>query len=478
MKPIIIFLTSVFLLLFSDRSNAQKILPNILVFIADDAGMDFGCYGNKGIQTPTIDQLSEEGMKFTNAFLTCSQCSPTRTSLLSGRFAHTIGTEDLHTPLGPGIKIIPTYLQTKGYYTGLMLKGHIGENGMKQFNWYDNGMSEYRKGIWNEKVLTHFSTFLDSSLGKPFFMWCAFIDPHRPYGDSLNGAPNVHHEEDVVVPPYLVDSESTRKDLAQYYDEIHRIDKHIGIILNELKRRNIYDNTLVIFFSDNGYPFPRGKASLYDAGIKTPLIMKWQDHIGAGTNYDELVSLIDLAPTILESAGISSPEEFYGQSLFPVFRNKFAPGRDYIFAERNWHDSDAHMRCIRTKKYKLIVNSYPWLPFPITGDYSKSGSWSVLLKGQADNTLNEAQKRIFEFPRPSVELYDLENDPYELVNLSIKQEYTEVMESLNNKLLDWQVETGDSLASRIPRRDIVDRKSGFLYNLQRNKELDEEIINY
>lgn len=452
----------------------EKKLPNILIFIADDAGMDFGCYGNEGIYTPNIDKLASEGLKFQKAFLTCSQCSPTRTSLLSGQFAHTIGTEDLHTPLDENTKLLPSYLQEQGYFTGLMLKTHIGPNGMKQFNWYDQGNTSYRKGLWNDQVQENFADFLDASGEQPFFMWCAFIDPHRPYGDSLTGAPRIHEPENVTVPKYLVDSEETRKDLAQYYDEIHRMDSHIGLILDELERRKLDDNTLIIFFSDNGAPFPRAKATLYDSGIQTPLVIKWKGHITSGSEYTHLVSMIDLAPTILEAAGMEIPEQMAGQTMSGIFKDQKLPGRPYVFSERNWHDSEAHMRSIRSEKFKLILNTYIYLPFPITGDYWQSGAWNDLMAGYQNEKLPESQMQIFEFPRPSIELYDLENDPYELVNLSTNPSYKLIIEKLNDALLQWQVETDDSLPPMVPRRDIVDRRSGFLHDRNRIKILENQ----
>lgn len=471
MRPIITAFISIFLIPMAVAMEPVKTPPNILVFIADDAGMDFGCYGNQGIRTPNIDRMAAEGLKFNEAFLTCSQCSPTRTSLLSGQFAHTIGTEDLHTPLGATTKILPSYLEEQGYFTGLMLKTHIGPHGMKQFNWYDQGNVSYRKGLWNDHVQENFSAFIEASDGKPFFMWCAFIDPHRPYGDSITGAPEVHSPTDVTVPPHLVDSKETRKDLAQYYDEIHRMDKHIGLILEELERRDLADNTLIVFFSDNGAPFPRAKATVFDTGIQTPLVIKWKGNIQPGTTYNDLVSMIDLAPTLLEASGSKIPEQMAGQSISDIFKDQDLPGRRYVFSERNWHDSDAHMRSIRSKKYKLILNTYTWLPFPISGDYWQSGAWSDLLQGRVENTLTNGQLRIFEFPRPSIELYDLENDPHELVNLNTNPAYRSVIEDLNNELLQWQIETNDLLPPQVPRRDIVDRKSGFLYDRNRINSL-------
>lgn len=441
--------------------------PNILVFIADDAGMDFGCYGNEGIKTPNIDALAADGMICQNAFLTASQCSPSRASILTGKYAHSIGAEDLHMDMEAGHDIVPHYLAKQGYYSGIMLKGHIGERAMSQFDWNDKGGEDYGKGLWNDKVLSNFQQFLDKTGDRPFFMWTGFIDPHRPYTDPVNGAPAVHSKEDVRVPPFLVDGEGTREDLADYYDEIHRMDRHIGMMLDELKRRGLYENTLIIFFSDNGFPFPRGKATLYDSGIQTPLIFSWKDKIAAGTSYEGLMSLIDLAPTLLDVAGCEIPSDYVGESFRGIFSDLNAKGRDYIFAERNWHDTDAHMRCVRSGKYKLIMNSYIELPFPIIGDLWRSESWLELLEGRKNQELTAGQAFIFTYPRYRFELYDIEKDPFELNNLTTNPDYFNVMEELNHHLLRWIDETGDYPPYEKRRMDLVDRHSGFFYDVKK-----------
>lgn len=451
------FFTILFILLMSSIwSSAQhRNLPNILIFIADDAGMDFVCYGNNFIKTPHIDRLAAEGMVCNRAFLTTSQCSPSRTSILSGQFAHTIGTEDLHTGLNDKVKLVPWYLKQKGYYSGLLMKQHLGKNGNDQFDYV-------REGNDNE-ALHLFRGFLDEASEQPFFAWVAFHDPHRPYGGK-RGARPVHSGEQVIVPPYFVDTPETRDEIALYYDEIHRMDQNVGSILGELKKRGLRKNTLVIFLSDNGMPFPRGKATAYDFGIRTPFVMQWEGHITAGTRYDGLVSVIDLAPTLLDVAGIVTPEDMYGQSIRPVFTDQSLPGRDLIFAERNWHDTDEHIRCVRSGRYKLIVNGYPELLFPITGDYSKSPTWRALQKGKKEGTLNRFQTAIFEFPRYQVELYDVQNDPWEVDNLIDLEEFQSIALELNAALQQWEKETDDYPPFRKRRSDFIDRKSGFFFN--------------
>lgn len=444
----------------NDNNGSQE-KPNILVFIADDAGMDFGCYGNPAIKTPNIDKLAAEGMKFENAFVTAPQCSPCRTSILSGKFAHTIGTEELHTGIDSTTVLLPSYLKDAGYYTGLMLKHHIGEHGIAQFDYFNKESvwpEYYGTGEYNDKMMDYFRAFLDSSDTKPFFLWMGFIDPHRPYLDSprkKNHAEQVHDPADVIVPPYLDDNDSTRSDLAQYYDEIHRMDTHIGWMLEELEKQGKLDNTLVIFFSDNGMPFPRAKMTCYDAGIKTPFIVRWKDKIKTGSTYEGLTSLIDLSPTLMDVAGMKKPDDMYGKSILPVFSNQDEPGREYIFAERNKQNYYDYIRAVRTKEYKLIYNALP--EFGLYCDDNNPTGREMRRRFENDQ-LAHYGKRCFEKPEPELELYDIKEDPYELNNLADDPDMQEKKEKLLSVLKQWQKETGDFEAD--PERYIEQEKSG------------------
>jgi N-sulfoglucosamine sulfohydrolase len=241
--------------------------PDILVFIADDAGWrDFGCYGNPAIRTPNIDALAAAGLRMERAFVTSPQCSPSRTSMLTGEYAHTLGTEDLHTPLPEGKRTLAAYLKESGYFTGLIRKSHIGPDGLDAIRLHPRCL----RRIGRSPNSALFSTVPAPA---PFFMWYGFIDPHRSYTEGAFDPP--HRPEEVIVPPYLADTEDTRADLALYYDEIGRLDRNIGLAVEELKRRGRYENTLIIFLSDNGKPFTRAKGTLYDEGIRTPLIFHW-----------------------------------------------------------------------------------------------------------------------------------------------------------------------------------------------------------
>ena len=425
--------------------------PNLLVFIADDAGWeDFGAYGNEAIQTPNIDRLAASGLKVEQAFLTIAQCSPSRISILTGLYPHQTGAEDLHMPLPEDRRLVPAYLGEAGYVTGHMRKTHYGPRGEAQFDWYDAvAERDYGRAMGD---------FLEETGGRPFFLWVGFSDPHRAYGD----APEVHDPSDVRVPPQLADTPETRGDLARYYDEIARMDQHIGAMLDTLSARGQRERTLVVFLSDNGMPFPRAKGTAYDAGIRTPLVFSWPEVIESGVVYDGgLVSVIDLAPTFLDLAGLAVPEVMEGESLRPLLE---APagyaGRAHVFAERNWHNCDEHIRAVRTARYKLITNAYTELPLCTPADASRSPSWYSLLELKEEGALTSEQQRLFEVPRARVELYDLEADPGEFVNLAGDAAYAEVALELAALLNAWAERTSDFPPTVRRRDDNTDRVTG------------------
>lgn len=437
----------------SINNDIDDIPPNILVLIADDAGYrDFGCYSNDAINTPNIDLLAKEGLKFNNAFLTIAQCSPSRISILSGLYPHSTGAEDLHMSLPENVLLLPSYLKQKNYYSGLLYKSHLGQNGDKQFDFISSSLDD-------------FNTFIDSAKSNPFFLWIGFVDPHRPYEkDIIN---NPQDPEKVYVPPYLVDNKKTREDLADYYNEIMRMDLKIGEYLDILKRRDLYDNTLIIFLTDNGAPFPREKGTIYDAGIKTPLIFTWKDRISKSVEYDGLTSAIDLAPTILDITGIKVPDNLQGQSIKKVLKDQSVPGRDYIFAERNWHNCDEHIRSVRSDNYKLISNAYLDVPFGTPADITNSPSWKSLYELNVENSLSKAQRLIFKVPREEYEFYDLKNDPMELNNLINSENHLSEIDKLKPVLNNWIEETGDFSPNERRRRDNTDRFTGVKFDMTR-----------
>ena len=453
------------LLIFSGVLGSGNLLfaqekPNIVVFIADDAGMDFGCYGNLAIKTPNIDRIAKQGVRFQNAFLTSPQSSPSRTSMMTGMFAHTIGTEDLHMPIDESTRMMPSYFKEAGYFTGSMLKTHWGSNGDKQFDRMISGTYLPNGGDLSEETFRNYERFIDDSADHPFFLWVGFHDCHRPYFRDV--CPQENDPSRVKVPPYLVDGADTRRDLADYYDEITRMDGHIGRMISVLEKKKLMENTIIVFLSDNGMPFPRCKGSLYDSGIQTPLVFMWRGMIPENKVHSNgLVSTVDLAATLLDFAGVRMDECVYSKSFRKLLFDPTLRGRDYIFSERNWHDTDEYIRCIRTENIKLIYNAYYDIPHGTAMDLSSSLSWFELKQNQRNGTLKPEQSQIFVAPRAMVEIYDLKKDPNELENVADRLPYAVDCKKLAKLLVEWQKETKDHPWWKRRRPDQNDRVTGF-----------------
>jgi len=292
---------------------------------------------------------------------------------------------------------------------------------------------------------------------KPFFLWLAAIDPHRPYQPNTIAEP--HQPGDVVVPPYLPDVPETRKDLAMYYDEITRLDGYVGRVLDELQRQGVADNTFVLYLSDNGRPFPRCKTTVYDSGIKTPFIVRWPGRVPAGTVCDSLVSVVDIAPTIIELAGLALSPTFQGQSFAPLLKDPQATTRQYVFAEHNWHDYQAHERAVRSKQYLYIRNARPELAGTPPADAVRGFTFQAMRKLRDEGKLPPAQQGCFAVPRAAEELYDVELDPYQPMSVAADPKYAQVLQQMRGVYDEWARRTQDE-APQALTPDKFDRETG------------------
>jgi arylsulfatase A-like enzyme len=297
----------------------------------------------------------------------------------------------------------------------------------------------------------------DRPRDRPFFLWLASLDPHRDYQDGA--IPEPHRPRDAVVPPYLPDVDEVRKDLARYYDEITRLDRYVGEVLAELDHQGVARDTLVLFLSDNGRPFPRCKTTLYDSGIRTPLIARWPGHVPPGSRCGGLVSTVDIAPTLLKLAGIEPGSTFQGKDLSPLLKDPGAKVRDLIFAERNWHDYAARGRAARSGRYKYIRNDDRDRPLTPPADAVRSPTFAAMRRLRDEGGLAPAQRACFVSPRPAEELYDVDTDPHELVNLAGDQGHAEILADMRRALSQWARETGDVLPEGLSP-DEFDRETG------------------
>ena len=452
-------------------AEAQRSRPNIVLIIADDMGWDdCGAYGHPTIRTPNIDRLAAEGMRFTNAFLTASSCSPSRASIITSRYPHNTDAEQLHWPLPAEQQTFVELLKRAGYWTAAAGKWHLGdavkdrfhtirEADVSGFQLPDGADKTKHTMVAKEKSgCEHWiSTLRRRPKDKPFFLWLAALDPHRDYEPGI--IENPHKPRDVRVPPYLPDVPQVREELALYYDEITRLDTYIGEVLKEIEKQGIEEDTFVLFFSDNGRPFPRDKTTLYDGGIKTPWIVRWPRCVRAGSFCVQLISSVDIAPTILALAGIDIPLNFQGHSFMPLLTNPTAKIRDYIYAEDHWHDYEDLGRAVRSEQYKYIRNDYPDLAATPPADVGRSQTFKAIQRLRAQGKLNKNQMSCFIKPRPVEELYDVINDPHELHNLSDNPRYVHVLKELRQVLRDWSKRTNYRIPMvRTP--DEFDRETG------------------
>ncbi len=448
--------------------------PNFVIIIGDDiSAADIGCFGNPGIRTPNIDRLAAGGLAFDNAYVTASSCSPSRCSLITSRYPHNLETAaELHGALPPGIPLLPQLLREAGYYTLQSGKAHFGETpgrvtgpAAAAFDVMGDGELDELAGgksganRWVDRLR-------ERPRDRPFFMWFAAHDAHRIWdAESFTG---MARSGDVRVPPELVDTPETRADLARYYDEIMRLDYYVGEVVRELARQQVLDNTVVVFLTDNGRPFPRAKTRLYDDGIKTPLIVHAPAVVPRPARTAALASTLDLAPTLLEIAGVARPETFQGVSLLPVLRDPRATVRDYVFAEQNWHNFSAHVRMVRWGSFVYMRNAWPELPLPGASDTYYTPSAEALKVLRESGALNALQADVFLAPRPAEEFYDLSRDPRQQHNLAKATEPLPELVQLRAALSRWTRETGDTVPSR-PTTANIDLTTGKRSGLSRGE---------
>lgn len=425
------------------RKGASGQGPNILFVWSDDQfATDLGCYGNDVIRTPNIDRLAAEGCRFTRAYVASPQCSPSRSAAFTGQAPHTTGTSRLHAPLQSRYTSVLEPLKEAGYFVGTYRKVHLGASFTNR--WDFDGSAD---GAYNHEDAdgVTFRTFFDERPdGAPFFLHVGLTEPHRPYQENTIDEP--HDPAAVEVPPFLPDTDPVRRDLALYYDEITKMDATCGRLFELLDEQGVAENTLVVFAADNGMPFPGAKGTLYEPGVRVPLIVRWPGRIEEGRTTDALVSLVDLPTTFLEAAGTSPLPNAQGQSLRPVLTGETETHRDHVFVERNWHDNLDLIRGVVSDRFKLIKNFSPRWPYRPTLDLKNSPTWNSLMEMQQAGTLNpRLERRYFQPERPQTELYDLDDDPYELTNLAEDDGRRAEREELQQTLSDWMKETADFL---------------------------------
>lgn len=455
--------------LLSSALAAAAAGPNVILFIADDVSWnDLGCTGNPYARTPHLDRLAAQGRRFDAAFLTASSCSPSRSSIVTGRYPHNNGrASELHQPISAHLPWFPRLLRDAGYYTALSGKHHMttdtpapGEAPPPPaFDHVDAGKAPGNSGGHAHWV----KVVRERPKDRPFFGWFAALDAHRGWDGDDEWRPEYGPKHDparVRVPPFLRDDAVTRADLASYYNEITRFDHHVGLVVAELERQGVLANTLLLVLADNGRAFPRAKTRLHDSGMKTYFLAHWPAGLGRpGQPAAGLVSVIDIAPTVLELAGLPAAPTMQGVSFVPLLKDPAAVVRQHAFSEHNWHDYEAHGRAVRSEGYLYLLNHRPALPWQGPADSVRSPSHQALRAAREAGSLTPAQRDVFLAPRPSEELYHLASDPDQLKNLAADPQHRAVKVRLAKLLADWTEQTGDTVPARISA-DTFDRETG------------------
>ena len=412
--------------------------PNILWLSCEDMSPDLGCYGDSYSVSPNIDRLAAQGVHYTSAFTVAGVCAPSRSGIITAMYPSSIGTHHMRSKgvPPPYVKCFPEFLRAAGYYCS---------NNVKTDYNFDTPIT-----AWDE-VSTR-AHWRNRPKGMPFFSVINFTTTHE---SQIRATPEVlarhmervrpEHRHDparAVLPPYYPDTPVVRRDWANYYDLITSMDAQVGEQLRMLEADGLADNTVVFFWSDHGRGLPRAKRWLYDSGIHVPLVVRWPGSIQPATTSDDLVSFIDLGPTVLSIAGVPVPDYMQGQ---PFLGGQKKPPRRHIFAARDRMDEKYDMiRCVRDKRFKYIRNYQPEKPYAQNIAYmDEMPAMKEMRRLAAEGRLTGPQAQFFRPTKPSEELYDTAADPHEVRDLAGLPAHVAVLEEMRRTHDAWMKQVGD-----------------------------------
>lgn len=409
---------------------------NILCLVCEDISPYLGCYGDETAVSPHIDQLATEGVRFSNFYTTMGVSSPSRAALITGMYPSAIGANYMRNMGDPrylpegivpyevvpptGVKCYTEYLREAGYYCTNNLKNDY------QFNapltaWDENGKDAHWK---------------NAPEGKPFFAIFNFTTTHESQIWGRANEPLTIDPRKVEVPPYFPDNDIVRLDIARMYSNVEAMDKQIQAMIDEVKEAGLLDNTIIIFYSDNGGPLPRQKRSVYNSGLQVPLVIRYPHQKDRGTVNDQMCSFVDIPATLLSLAGVRPPEYMHGKA----FAGKYeAPHRQYIYGAKDRCDEQIDkIGTVRDNRYQYIRNYMPEVPGYRDVAYRKTMPMMTnMLELRDSGKLNETQMAWFVSPRPKEEFYDVKNDPHNIHNLIDDPQYQPEIERLRQVYEQW-----------------------------------------
>ncbi|HSH93204.1 MAG TPA: sulfatase [Roseimicrobium sp.] len=433
--------------------------PNVLWLIAEDFGPELGCYGTTQVWTPNLDKLASQGVRYTRAFTTAPVCSASRSAFITGMYQTTIGAHhhrshrDDGYQLPSGVKVVTDRLRDAGYFTANLrqLPAELGIKGTGKTDWnFTYTGKPFDTDKW-EDLSTH----------QPFYAQINFSETHRTFHGPKRADP-----AKVVIPPYYPDHPVTRADWAAYLDDASELDRKIGLILEQLEKSGLADNTIIFFFGDHGQAHVRGKQFCYDEGLHIPLIIRWPKNVAMpkdfkpGTVSDRIIEAIDFTPTVLSFAGVAKPESMQGRVFIG---DKQEPARTVAFGARDRCDETTfRLRTVRDARYRYIRNFTPNQPFLSPNEYKERQYpvWNLLKELDAQGKLTPVQKVLTAPTMPAEELYDTETDPYQITNLvaSKKPEHQAALKRLRGELEKWIESSNDQ--GRTPEPPAVAAAKG------------------
>jgi arylsulfatase A-like enzyme len=425
------------------QSKVEK--PNVLIIMADDLDSEqLSCYGGKNLQTPHIDALAEQGLRFTNMICSASMCVPTRASLFTGLYPAKHGSYQNHKQVFDTTEAIGKYLADLGYTVALTGKNHsIKPESIFRFRIIP-GFEPRCTWKTADYTVDSIKAFMKES-EKPFCLFVMSINPHLPWSV---GNPSEFDPSRIILPPHYVDTQEGRELFCDYLAEIRQLDNEVRDITNALRETGKDNNTMVIFLGEQGSSVPGGKWSLYDHGVQSSMIACMPGMIRKNSTTDAIVQYEDILPTLLELAGGPPIEKLDGKSFLPVLKGEKKKHREYAFGIHNNipEGTPYPIRSIRSENFKLIYNILPDSLYYVKYLMSQGegarifNSW----KKVAENN-KSAQLLVDRIEKhPEFELYDLKNDPYELNNIALIPKNKKVLESLKKELFLWMAEQGDT----------------------------------
>jgi arylsulfatase A-like enzyme len=416
----------------------MKEKPNVLILHCHDLGDHLGCYPGNSARTPNMNRLAEEGVLFEHYFAAAPTCSPSRASMLTGILPHRNGVIGLatknHMFIKPGIPTLCQLFRQEGYATASFGVWHVSGN------FHDYGIETGNQVYDCERAADDAIEYLKHlSSDRPFFLLVGSFEPHRNRIHYTERWSSMQDPDEIVVPAYLKDTPEVRNEMVRFYGDSSLMDASFGRILDHLDGSDLSEDTIVVFTSDHGIAMPLAKGTLYDPGLKIPLIVRWKDHIRAGRRCETLTSNVDLMPTLLEAIGAEDliPADLDGQSLWPFISDDKIIGHEHIVCEQTWHDFYEPIRALRTPRYKLIRNFHPSIGLQVAADILYSDTSRVM----RDVLRNH--------PRPEIELYDLWDDPAERKNLSGRPEVAGIEKKLRKTLEERLASTDDPILDGI-----------------------------